>query len=293
MKYFILCILFGSVVGIARAQKEDKPHWEVSKDLIVKNGIATLIEENKEFKMGIYRKGSSWKIISMLDTAGNIIKQDWFSLKNDKLDHTNTYKYDGYGNLIYRSIVGTNLNVEYNYFYRYNAKGLMDQYWTQPHTKLLYKYNEDGLIVNKLEVSPTDTSLEWNYVYENKLLVEEKHKIAALSTPFMTRYSYKNNVPVYVLTTHGRDTTTVIAYEYDLMGRVIKETETVGGDKKIINRTYNVSGQLATYELRYHREVEITEYLYDTNGLLVQTKCRYSVLPGLVEKSTFTYLKRK
>lgn len=289
MNYIVLCMLLCVAALSVTAQNEDKPHCGISKEDIEKNKISTLIVENKHYAWGIYRKQYSWSRTYTFDTNGNIVKEDWVSLKSGKLDHSNHYTYDSHENLTGRKIVGDNLNVENRYYFSYNSKGLMDQYWTQPHTKLLFKYNEDGLPVNKLEVSPTDTSLEWNYVYENKLLVEEQYKIRALPTPFITRYIYQNNRLVFELKTHGIDTVGKIAYRYNAMGKMVEKIEIMRGGTKAENWSYDTLGQLIKFERKSDKDIETTEYLYDTNGLLISTKEKASFMPGVVDKSILHY----
>jgi hypothetical protein len=289
MKYFVGCVCLLLVVSLCHAQNEDMPHCDVSKEIITKNGIKVFAQENRNYFLGIYRKAYSWKIVYKFDSSGNIISQNWVSLKNEKQDHITTYKYDAHGNLTNRKITSEGFNVEYEYFYTYNSQGLIEQYYTQSDRKILYKYDRDKLVTYKLDLTPIDTVQTWSYFYENKRLSEVRHKLRALPTSFVTRYRYENNKLILEIETTNSDTISATSYHYNSDGKETEEINAARGEISSKNREYNSLGQLAKFTKKTGKDKEVTIYSYDNDGFLVGKEERSDLIFGVVDRSKFYY----
>ncbi len=284
-------MLLLSGVFFSHAQNEDVPQSPVSKDVIVKNRIRVLVCESRNYFWGWHRKSNSWRITYNFDTSGNIIREDWQSLKDGIQSHSAIFKYDEHGNLTNRKIVSENLDMENQYFYKYDSNGLMVQYYTDPNpqTKLLFRYNAEGFIVNKQEVTPTHTTREWNYFYADKHLIEVQDKPRGFSMPYITKYHYENDKLVFEVSMFGADTTGTIRYDYDSLGKKVREVEAQKAGSTVKTWNYNSLGQLIRFEKRSGKDIETSEYEYDKEGLLVHIKEKYSFIFGAVEKSTLSY----
>jgi hypothetical protein len=289
MKYFVICVCLLLVVSLCHAQNEDMPHCDVSKEIIAKNGIRVLVQENRNYFLGLYRKAYSWKIVYKFDLSGNIISQNWVSLKNEKLDHINTYKYDAHGNLTDRKITSEGFNVEYEYFYTYNSHGLIEQYYTQPDRKILYKYDQDKLVTYKLDITPIDTVQTWSYFYENKQLSEVHHKLRALPTSFVTRYRYENNKLKLEVETTNSDTISTTSYLYNSDEKKTEEINITRGEISSKNWEYNLLGQLVKFTQKSGKDKDVVIFSYDSNGFLVGKEERSDLIFGVVDKSKFYY----
>lgn len=284
MKYCVLLML--AMINLVHAQTGDLPVCVIPRDSIVKHKISVMASEDKVYRFGLVRKKISYKIIHMFDTSGRIVKQEWISFKTGKTDHVNTYTYNEHGDLTSRKMNGKNIHMKFSYFYRYNEQGLMDQYYTEPRQKLLFRYTYDGLLQTKLKVSPTDTSEWWNYEYIDNRLVREIYQTKGIQHPFVTDYVYDGNRLKSKIHMMKTDTLNTVVYGYDEWGNKSSEVQT----HRMANhrKQWIYKGNLLiTYTNTTDKENEQFSYVYNQEGVLIQIKHKDGF--GSVTKSTLFY----
>ncbi len=250
-------------------------------------------------------------VISDTDALGNTTESDYNlagklervtepESKEQGLDYTVRYSYNGLGQKIKESYPGS------TYSYSYDGVGNLLTTSINGNTKSLLSYDKLGRVTSSTDANGNTTTTEWNtFGKMSKTVTPGDETIAENQTIY--QYDLIGNL------ISSRDTKgTVVSFTYDSLGRNLSQTTSDGTTTNKITQstTYDQNGNILTqtdgrenitvntYD-SLNRKVSTTnallqktEYTYDKNGNLIiekdfrgnETKSLYDGINRLVEK---------
>lgn len=246
-------------------------------------------KENAYNNMTTYLYDHSGNLIQVKDPLGSITQYKYDGMGNkvsmvDGLGHLTIYDYNDYGYLI-----STTNAVGLTTSYDYDIVGNQVSETDKLGQKIAYKYDSGNRLIEK---NNTNTNEKMTYAYDvlgNRTSMSDESG--------MTEYSYNT---LDQLSSRSKDGTQEIAYEYDLIGNIIKVS--VGSKEieyaydyssRLISVTYDGEETSYTYDdagnrksMQYPNQVSVA-YVYDKNNQVVAivNKKQNEILSSL----TYTY----